>query len=292
VTAAPLPAALAAEYGLPKLGGRPSLGSYLIKLWGRRYFTLELARSRFRSANEADRLGAAWIVLLPLINALVYGLVFSFLLPSGSRPEHFIPFLVIGVFIFQFFAACLSDGAKAIINNRGLVRTLHFPRALLPIASVLQQVYALVPMVVVMGGIVLATGEPLTLRWLRVLPALALMIVFCMGVAFIAARATIHVRDIAQLIPFVTRIIFYVSGIFFSVERLTAGHPRLGLLLEVNPVNVYITLVRDALLSRDRDATGVAATATTWELGVGWALALFVFGFLFCWRAEELYGRD
>jgi teichoic acid transport system permease protein len=284
-------AALAAEYGLPLLGGRPKLGSYLTKLWNRRSFTVELARSRFRAANEADRLGAAWIVLLPLINALVYGLIFGFLL-KGKRPEHFIPFLVIGVFIFQFFAACLSDGAKSIISNRGLVRTVHFPRALLPIASVLQQVYALVPMVIVMCGIVLATGEPLTWRWLRVFPALALLIVFCAGVAFIAARATIHVRDIAQLIPFVTRIIFYVSGIFFSVSRLTEGYPKLELLLKANPVNVYITLVRDALLNRDREATGVGASATTWGLGIGWALVLFVVGFLFCWRAEELYGRD
>jgi teichoic acid transport system permease protein len=292
VTSTTPAAVTAGEYGLPRLGGRPKLGSYLVKLWERRHFTIELARSRFRSANEADRLGAAWIVLLPLINATVYGLVFGLLLPSKSRPSNFIPYLVIGVFIFQFFAACLADGAKSILANRGLVRTLHFPRALLPMSSVLQQAFSLVPMVLVMCGIVLVSGESISLRWLRIFPALFLLVLFCMGVAFFAARMTIHIRDIAQLIPFITRVTFYLSGIFFSVGKTFDKHPTLAKVLEANPVHVYITLVRDALLSRNRGQSGVSATALTWEYGIGWAVVLFVLGFLFCWQAEELYGRD
>jgi len=46
------------------------------------------------------------------------------------------------------------------------------------------------------------------------------MTLFNIGVACLAARLTIHLRDIAQLIPFITRIIFYMSGIFFLVDRL------------------------------------------------------------------------
>lgn len=285
-------AALAAEHGLAELGGRPPLSAYLRQLWERRYFAVELARSRFRAQNEADRLGAAWIVLLPMINAAVYGLVFGVIVQSASRPPHFIPFLVTGVFTFAFFSGCFSDGAKSIISNRGLVRTLHFPRAVLPIASVLQQLFALGPVVLVMCLIVLISGEPLSLRWFLIFPAYFLMALFCAGVAFFAARATIHVRDIAQLIPFITRLLFYVSGIFFAVSTRFSGDGILTTLLRINPVNVYITLVRDALLSRDRELQGVHADALTWQLGIGWGVVMAVAGFLFFWRAEGLYGRD
>jgi teichoic acid transport system permease protein len=285
-------AALAAEHGLAELGGRPPLSVYVRQLWERRYFAVELARSRFRAQNEADRLGAAWIVLLPTINAAVYGLVFGVIVKSASRPPHFIPFLVTGVFTFAFFSGCFSDGAKSIISNRGLVRTLHFPRAVLPIASVLQQLFALGPVVLVMCTIVLISGEPLSVRWLLIVPAYFLMALFCAGVAFFAARLTIHVRDIAQLIPFITRLAFYVSGIFFAVSTKFSGHGTLTTLLKVNPVNVYITLIRDALLSRDRELQGVHADALTWQLGIIWGVLMFVAGFLFFWRAEGLYGRD
>jgi teichoic acid transport system permease protein len=285
-------AALAAENGLAELGGRPPLSVYLRQLWERRYFAVELARSRFRAQNEADRLGAAWIVLLPTINAAVYGLVFGVIVKSASRPPHFIPFLVTGVFTFAFFSGCFSDGAKSIISNRGLVRTLHFPRAVLPIASVLQQLFALGPVVLVMCLIVLISGEPLSLRWFLIVPAYFLMALFCAGVAFFAARLTIHVRDIANLIPFITRLLFYVSGIFFAVSTKFSDHGHLTAALKANPVNVYITLVRDALLSRDRGLQGVHADALTWQLGIVWGVLMFVAGFLFFWRAEGLYGRD
>ncbi len=285
-------AALAAEHGLAELGGRPPLSQYVRQLWERRYFAVELARSRFRAQNEADRLGAAWIVLLPTINAMVYGLVFGVIVKSNSRPEHFIPFLVTGVFTFAFFSGCFSDGAKSIISNRGLVRTLHFPRAVLPIASVLQQLFALGPVVAVMSLIVLVSGEPLSVRWLMVFPAYFLMALFCAGIAFFAARLTIHVRDVAQLIPFITRLLFYVSGIFFAVSEKFMDHQTLTTVLKINPVNVYITLVRDALLSRDRGLEGVHADALTWQLGIAWGVVMFVAGFIFFWRAEGLYGRD
>jgi teichoic acid transport system permease protein len=285
-------AALAARNGLAELGGRPPLRVYLAQLWERRHFIIELARSRFRAQNEAYRLGAAWIVLLPMINAAIYGLIFGVIVKSGSRPPHFIPFLVTGVFTFQFFSGCFNDGARSLVSNRGLVRTLHFPRAVLPIASVLQQLYALGFVVLVMALIVFASGEPLTLRWFRLIPAYFLMTLFCAGVAFFAARLTIHIRDVTQLIPFITRLIFYVSGIFFAVSTKFSGRGLLTVLLKGNPVNVYITLVRDALLSSDRKLQGVHATTQTWQLGIMWGVVLCVAGFIFFWRAEGLYGRD
>jgi teichoic acid transport system permease protein len=289
------PATPGMAHGLTRLGGRPTLRRYLPSLWGRRHFAIELARSRFRAQNEEDRLGIGWTVLGPLINAAVYGLIFGLLLKSDTRPANFVPFLVTGVFVFQFFAQCLSGGAKSIIGNMGLVRSLHFPRAVLPISLVLQQLFALMPMMAVLGFLVVIFGEPITLKWLEVPPALFLMTLFCLGVAFIAGRMTIHVRDLAQLIPFITRIFFYVSGIFFSVDKVFSGDsPRdqlFQILFEINPVHVYISLVRDGIVVAEPGAPPYA-TAQTWLLGVAWGVGTLLVGFWYFWRAEERYGRE
>jgi teichoic acid transport system permease protein len=288
-------AAPAVPQGLKKLGGRPTLGRYMSQLWGRRHFATELAYSRFRAANEEDRLGMGWTVLGPLINAAVYGLVFGVLIPAGSRPANFVPYLVTGVFVFQFFSNCLSGGAKAIIGNMGLVRSLHFPRAVLPIALVVENVLALMPMMAVLAVLVLIFGEAVKVSWLLVPPALALMTMFNLGIAFIAARLTIHIRDLAQLIPFISRVLFYTSGVFFSV-KLTVGDEGgftklLGLVMEYNPIHIYISLVRDGLLTPD-PRTGDFADTSFWIMGAAWGVGLMVFGFLFFWRAEERYGRE
>ncbi len=284
----------AAAAGLIQLGGRPPLITYIRELWHRRHFALELARSRFRSQNEADRLGVAWVVLTPLVNAMVYGFVFGVLLP-GNKPPHFLPFLVVGVFTFAFFSGCFAEGAKSIVANRGLVRTLHFPRAVLPISSVVQKVLELCAMTFVMCVIVMLSGEPPTLRWLRIIPAFFLMTLFCAGIAFFAARLTIHVRDIQQLIPFITRLIFYVSGVFYAVGSKFKGAELH--VFKANPINVYITLIRDALLYKDRhlagkNKSGIEANIHTWEMGLAYGVVFCVLGFIFFWRAEGLYGRD
>lgn len=278
-------AELAARYDLPRLGGRPSLTRYLAGLWARRHFTLELARSRFQAENQQDRLGLAWVVLQPLINAAVYGTIFGFLLASSTRPDNFVAFLVTGIFVFQFFAGCFSAGAKSITSNLGLVRALHFPRALLPVSVVLQELFAFGPMLAVLGVLVLATGEPLAWTWLLVGPATVLLALFCLGVAFAAGRLTIHVRDFTQLIPFLTRVLFYTSGIFFSVNRIT-DHEGLQRLLGANPVHIFISLFRGALM--DSEPLHVA----TWVAGTAWALGALLVGFVFFWKAEERYGRE
>ncbi len=281
--------------GLARIGGRPPVGAYLAKLWSRRHFATQLAYSRFRARNEEDRLGIGWTVLGPLLNAAVYGVIFGLLL-AGNRPKHFVPYLVTGVFVFQYFAACFAEGARSILGNMGLIRSLHFPRALLPVALVLQQLFALIPMMAVLFILVLLQGEQLGVDWLLIPLALGLMTLFNLGVAFIVARLTVHISDIAQLIPFVSRLLFYTSGIFFSPVQTFGGSGKaavrlVGTVMEHNPIYEYISLIRESLIQR---GPGVApyATGTMWIQAAAWAVISVTVGFFFFYRAEELYGRE
>lgn len=272
--------------GLTRLGARPPLGDYVRQFVQRRHFMFELARARFESENEQDRLGIAWHVVRPLLNAAVYGLVFGVILESSTRPPNFLAFLVTGIFFFQFFASCLAEGARSITGNLGLVRTLHFPRALLPLSTVLKQLFAMVPMVTVLLVVVVATGERPSWNWLGVVPVLVLMTLFNAGVALIAARATIHVRDIAQLLPFITRLLFYISGIFYSIDRTVRAHPAVEKAFEFNPLNIYLSLARWSLIESQ------PAKWHYWIYGSVWAVVFAGFGFVWFWAAEERYGRE
>nr|WP_284328228.1 hypothetical protein [Demequina litorisediminis] len=134
--------AIARDAGLERVGARPPLGEYLAEMWRRRAFATSLAKFRIQATVAENRLGLAWIVLRPLLNAALYGTIFGIILPRSTRPGDvaFIPFLVVGVFIFEFFSKSFSDGAKAITGNASLVRSLNFPRMLLPVAQIIQQV--------------------------------------------------------------------------------------------------------------------------------------------------------
>lgn len=278
--------ALANDAGLERVGARPRLTAYVAELWRRRAFATTMARYKVQASMSDNRLGMGWIVLRPILNAALFGTIFGVIMPSDSRPENFVAFLVAGIFIFEYFSKCFGMGARAIIGNNSLVRSLSFPRMLLPLSLVIQQLVELIPMIVVMAIILVIFGEPVTWGWLMIVPIMALMTLFNFGVALIAARLTVHMRDVTQIIPLITRVLFYTSGIFFSLELVLKDRPELLQLAQLNPVHDYIALVRGYMV------TGNPVEPFMWWIGAGAAVVTLTIGVVFFWRAEERYGRD
>jgi teichoic acid transport system permease protein len=275
----------AREHGLKRVGARPALLEYLTEAWKRRDFAYTMARFNSEAANARNRLGRWWTVLLPTFQALVYGLIFGVLMGS-SRPDNYIPFLFTGVFLYSFISGAFGAGAGSVTGNLGLVRSLSFPRMLLPVQATIQQIFSLLPQLVLLLLTWVVFGQPITWAWLLLVPITLLMIMFSTGLALVSARLTVHVQDLTKLIPFVVRIVFYTSGIFFNMERVLKHYPVALEIEKYNPVYVFVSLAR---------GVGVAGYTTTpfmWVAAFGWAIVTLGLGIVFFWKAEERYGRE
>lgn len=278
---------LAKHHGLTVSGARPSLGTYIGQLWQRRHFIVAFANAKTRASYSGARLGQVWQVLTPLLNAAIYYLIFGLMLKTNRGVPNFIAFLVTGIFVFGFTQSAVLAGTRSISGQLNLIRALHFPRASLPISFTIVQLQQLLISMVVLCAIVLGKGEPLTLQWLLVIPALALQFVFNIGLSMIVARLGAVVTDINQLMPFILRTWLYTSGVFYSIDHFAKSAPAwVRHALEVNPIAVYIELVRGALIDSHQ-----SAGAHTWLYAVGWAVVVGIGGFVYFWRAEERYGR-
>lgn len=277
-------AAIAAEHGLARVGVRPDLAEYVRQVWRRRHFAVALAASKAYSRNQGSYLGQAWAVLTPILWAAVYLVVFGVVLSTDRGVDNFAGFLVIGVFLYHFSASSIQNGSKSITGNRELIGSLSFPRALLPIATVLADLLTLLPALLVLLFLVPLTGEPLQASWLLLAPAVALQWVFGTGLAFLLARAVADVRDLARLVPFVLRVAMYTSGVFFSISHYV-DDPTIANVLQHQPIAIYLELGRAALLS------GVETSVGTWLWALGWAVAAVLVGFVYFWRGEERYAR-
>ncbi|GAB3106109.1 ABC transporter permease [Streptomyces calidiresistens] len=288
------PAELAARHGLTVSGARPPLTQYVRQLWGRRHFILAFSRAKLSAQYSQAKLGQLWQVFTPLLNAFVYFLIFGLLLGGrgGMEMTEYIPFLVIGVFVFTFTQQSVMSGVKAISGNLGLVRALHFPRASLPLSFSLQQLQQLLYSMIVVVVILVGFGYYPTWTWLLIVPVLLLQFVFNSGLAMIFARLGSHTPDLAQLMPFVLRTWMYGSGVMFPIGHMVterAGGPQwVADVLLANPAAVYMELMRFALIDGPHHQS---LGAQFWLLGVGWALLFGIGGFVYFWKAEERYGR-
>ena len=203
------------------------------------------------------KLGQLWQILAPLLNAGVYFLIFGLIITGVSRgvPDY-LAFLVTGVFVFSFTQRTFISTSKVITDSLPLIRALQFPRASLPLAYVMIELQQLALSMVVLFALIPITREPVTWDWLLVIPALALLTIFNAGLAFFAARTGARINDFAQLLPFLMRTWLYISGVIYSVQVFVAQHAQnhawVTTLLQLNPAAVFITLVRNALLAKQR----------------------------------------
>ncbi|MFE5734426.1 ABC transporter permease [Streptomyces sp. NPDC056528] len=285
------PADLAAKYGLSVSGARPGLFEYVRELWSRRHFIMAFSSAKLTSQYSQAKLGQVWQVATPLLNALIYYLIFGLILGAsqGMSKDVYIPFLVTGIFVFTFTQSSVMAGVRAISGNLGLVRALHFPRASLPISFSLQQLQQLLFSMIVLVAITVSFGSYPSLRWLLVIPGLFLQFVFNVGLAMIVARLGAKTPDLAQLMPFVMRTWMYASGVMFSLRTMLADKPAwIGDVLMYNPAAVYMDLIRFALI----DGYGSEnLPAHVWLTALIWAVVFGVGGFVYFWKAEERYGR-
>ncbi|MET0468993.1 MAG: ABC transporter permease [Aeromicrobium sp.] len=275
-------------HGLTRVGGRPPLGEYLRGVAQRKDFIVSLAKFRIEAENQRQRLGMLWIVLKPILNAAVFGIVFGILMASTKNVPDFVAFLIIGVFMFEFFSACMGSGSKSITSNQALVQSLAFPRMALPISVVVQKFLQLVPTVGLLMVFLVLMGHRPSWNWLLMIPLTALYFLFCLGVAFITARLTVHLPDLSNLLPFITRFFFYTTGIFFSFDIRFEGMPKLLQIVEYQPVYAFLSLSRELLLDSD---PLYDVRMQFWPIIAVWSIGLLVIGTVFFWAAEERYGR-
>ena len=263
--------------------GRPlPLGAYLRELWLRRDFLVRVPLEDLRAQNAHTLLGGIWLVLNPLLQVGVYFLVFGVIMPIDRGVEQYLVFLTIGVFVFFYSQRIVSEAARSVVVNLGLIRTLRFPRATLPLSATVGQAMAFVPAMVVMATVVAAHGIWPHPRWLLIPALLTLQSAFSLGAGFVAARYNHTYRDLENLLPFVFRLAFYVSGVLYSVDHYIDSAVGRAVFL-ANPFYCFVTVWRWVL-------AGTPAAGEVWVATGVWSTATLVVGFSLFRARETTYG--
>lgn len=260
----------------------PSPSAYLKEAWRRRDFAILVPAQDLRAQNMGTLLGQLWHLANPALLVGVYFLVFGLVVDISRGVENFLGFLIVGVILFHLTQRVVQDAAVCITRNLGLIRSVQFPRILLPVATLNGQTAAFVPALVLALAAVVATGERPSLRWLALLGVLAAQFLLNLGAALLVSRIGAAVPDLRQLLPHVFRLLFYASGVIFSVEAfVTSDGWRRAFAL--NPLYDVITCARWCLLGEPADG---------WVLGgmLAWGLVLPAAGFAVFRRSEQRLG--
>lgn len=261
----------------PHRVGLPKLVPYFTELWRRREFAAELSRAEMRSANTRTFFGQVWLVLNPLLLAMVY-FVLVFILAGGSKGPAFFASLTAGLFAFYFISGSISAGAKSVVGSGALIANMAFPRLLMPMSAVRTAFFRFLPPLFVYFVIHAATGQPWSWNQILAVYFVGCMLVAAIGLAAIFATLQVYFRDTTSFLPYFLRIWLYLSPVLWSIEEVP---PRLAPILKFNPNFPLIGGFTDLLVR------GTIPPAWTWFAAAGWSLAFVVVGALFFMSRER-----
>jgi len=244
--------------------GLPPLRQYLAELKERRPFIWHLARTDLKAKNYNTGLGQVWIILDPLLAAGVYYLMRTIIRPvgSGSARNLVLSHLIWAVFVFQFVQASMNYGARSLMNGRGMVLNSAFPRAVLPLYASLRALLDFLPTLAVYAGFQYVLGQPFGTSLVMLPVIIAILAVLNMGLAFLLAAATVFFRDMTNFLPYITRLLMYVSPVLFSTTEIPAN---LRVYLQWNPLYpVYAAL--EQIFRGQFPSSAYLMQATLWAL--------------------------
>src|SRR3954468_24890849 len=261
----------------PHRVGIPPLRPYIRELWRRREFAFELSRTKLRAQHFDTAFGQLWLVLNPLLLALVYFILVD-ILRSGQRPEGFFAHLVAGIFAYYFVSGAVREGVKSVTGGGRLVLTTAFPRILLPLSTVITAFKRFVPTFVIYIPIHLISGLPVVAADLWVIPIVFCLALVAAGLSMFVAALQVYFRDVKSFLPYVLRIWLYASPVLYYAHEVP---DRYKPLLEINPIGALLTAWSDVLNK------GQAPAAGDMLLGLAWGVVLFVAGALFFMSRER-----
>ena len=229
-------------------------------------------------------LGMAWAVFLPLSLMLVTTALRAGFAPGGHGSVPFPVWSYIGILPWTFHQVALKGCTGTLVTNKNLMQKVYFPREIFPLAKIGAALVDFGVGLVVLGAL---------MAWFHVIPTAAalllpvvilvhLMLVVGLGLAL--AAANVFFRDVQYVFDVVVLVWMFASPVFVETRgrRFIGG---IDVFADLNPMHPILEGYRDVILN------GGFTNPWHFVLGIVWAVAFLLFGFLVFARWEPLFAE-
>jgi lipopolysaccharide transport system permease protein len=238
--------------------GRSTVGFELKEAWVHRELLYFLIWRDLTVRYRQTLLGVAWVILQPLLTALVFTVFFSKLarVPSGTVP--YALFAYAALLPWMFFSNAVSTSCYSLISNSYIITKVYFPRLLIPVSVIgvrfVDFLVASVPLALMM----LWYGFGVRFSMLMVPVLVAEITIFTLGVSVWFSVLNIKYRDVGTLLPVLIQLWMFVSPIIYPAILVP---PKWRLVYSLNPIAGIVGGLRAALYGGAFDWTSIAISA-------------------------------
>lgn len=233
-------------------------------LWTFRDLLWSLADRDLRLRYRQTALGVAWVLLQPVLGALIFTFVFGVVagLPSDGVPYFLFTFASLAG--WALFAGILTRASGSLVQNSPLIAKVWFPRAVLPASTLPAALIDFLIALLLLGGM---------MAWAEVAPGLAILAVplwvlalamLALGLGLIGSALMVSYRDVQHILPVGVQLLLYASPVAYSASNVPE---RFLPLYYLNPLAPLLEGLRASLLGTPMPPTSAIAWGATVALG-------------------------
>lgn len=191
--------------------------SKLKEMYAYREMISSLVRRELRGRYKGSVLGFLWTFINPLLQLMVYTMVFSIILRAGI--DKYYLFLFVALIPWIFFATSVTGGSSCIIAQKDLVKKIYFPREVLPVAHVTTCFVNMLLSFIVIFLVVAISGMGINLIAVCYLPVIMVVeYVLALGMAMIFSALTVYLRDLEHILGIIVMAWQFLTPIMYSID--------------------------------------------------------------------------
>lgn len=193
-------------------------------------------------------LGWIWLLLEPLCFMLIY--TFIAVIVFKSKVDYFPVFVFIGLTIWNFFNKTLSGSVKLVSTNRDTVTKVYLPKFVLLLIKMGVNLFKMGVSFLMVFVFMIFYQVPITWNILWMIPITITAIILTFGVSSIVMHFGVFVEDLVNIINIGTKLMFYMTGIFYDISTKIHNIFYRTILLDINPMaNIIYNLRRTMIYS-------------------------------------------
>lgn len=205
-------------------------------------------------------LGAAWVIIQPLMTMVIFTVIFGQLarIPSDGLPYSI--FTYTALLPWQYFSQAISRSSDSLVASAHLITKIYFPRLIIPISAVLAPLVDFAIAFVVLIGMMAWFGIPPDWNALFLPLFLLLALITALAVSLFLSALNVKYRDVRYTVPFLIQFWMYASPVVYPVSIIPA---QWRLLYSLNPLVGVIEGFRWALLGKESPDLSIMVVSGT-----------------------------
>ena len=215
----------------------------LSEIFSYRCMIRNLVKRDIRGRYKGSLLGFFWNILMPLVQIVVYILVFTQVFKPSL--DNYALYLTTGMIVWIWFADAITESSGTMVVNSDMLKKIYFPRSVLPISVILSKTITFLITLGILFAILIGTGFGLSVYALFVPVAMIIMMVFMLGFSLILSSLNAYFRDVQYIVAALMMAWIWITPIMYVKDNFDSA--LMNAVLSLNPLTYLFELFQDAL---------------------------------------------